>query len=137
MAIQFEKKFFRYPDEVSSYVKEMLECGGSWDFKVAFVPEKDDKPSGYFVTANPIVTEWQVVSYNDGNCADGYECYIPEGSINETVIGWEEKKEADKLKEEIMTMASKMDISGWSMDMENEMVRMTAEFISRIPGRRE
>lgn len=129
--VQFERKFFRYADEVSNYVREMLECGGSWDFKVAFVPEKDDKPSGYEVTADPIVTEWQVVTYNDGNCADGYECCIPEGSIKETVVGWDdEKKEADKLKEEIMNMASKMEIKGFSVDTDMDSTRLTAEFIS-------
>lgn len=128
--VQFEKKFFRYTDEVSHYVKEMLECGGSWDFKVAFVPEKENDPSGYLVTADPIVTEWQVVTYNNGNCVDGYECYIPEGSIKETVFGWDdEKKEIDK-KEEILTMASKMDIVGWRVDTDRDSTRLTTEFIS-------
>ena len=88
MIIQFERRFFRYKDEVGKFVADMLRNGGSWDFTVAVVEDTEDKPGGFEVTAEPKCVEWKETMIVQGDNLDGkdYVVCVPDGTVN--LVSW-------------------------------------------------
>lgn len=88
MTIQFERRFFRYKDEVGKYIADTLANGGSWNFTVAVVEDTEDKPGGFEVSSNPLCIEWKETMIVQGDNLDGkdYVVCVPDGTVD--LVSW-------------------------------------------------